>query len=432
MYVRTPKRYRRTARRSVFPVRRILGTLLMIVVIVVGIGIYQNRSMFQPEVARIASTAIAGIERSAATIAAPTPTPTQDPTARLVQANNFWQTGSVNEALNLYMPILPSVPNDLAVHYRVTLGLITQGDVEQALDYAEQTVTADPFSADAWAIRAWALDWNGRPNEAIASALHARELDPENPRALAYLGEAYFGAGQTERALNTVNQALELDPDSLEAYRARGFIRAYGQFDFGGGLSDLQRAYDLALAQNPAASTLIAIDLAQIELRNQNIEGAIAILENVLELNPENTLALFWLGSVYFGQLGDPSQARGYLLRCVDYNPESINCNYLLGRTQERLDELTAASESFARAIELGSNSARHFWWAGRTQISLGNCGQALTYLREGYELALRGSDTQLVEDYEAILPLCNADFGQRSAPTPDPEATQEAGPGDL
>lgn len=426
MYIRTPKKYRGRQRRSIFPVKRFLGILFMLALIVIGVGIYQNRDMIQPHVERVAGTAISQFSEQAATITAPTPTPTEDPTNALVQANNFWAQGSVNEALRLYEPVLDAVPNDVTVYYRMALGMIAQGEIERALEYAEHTVTADPYSADAWAIRAWALDWAGRPNEAIASALHARELDPENARALAYLAEAYFGAGQTDRALNVIEQALETDPDSPEVYRARAYVRQYGLFEYEQAMQDLRRAYDMARETNPAAANIIAIDIAQLEIRNQDYDAATATLEGVLEANPESTQALYLLGVTYLRGYGDPTQANAYLLRCVDYSPDSIPCNFWLGRTQERLDQIAAAADTFAKVIELGSENPQHYWWAGRSQISLGNCARALQYLRPGYERALADPTGQWVEDYEAILPQCQSDFAPSASPTPPADAVPE------
>lgn len=425
MYIRTPQKYRRRRRRHIFPCGRILLLAVMTLLIVVGIGIYENIEMFRPYVDHVAATAMSGIERQSMTMAAPPPTATKDPAADLVSASNFWERGAVSEALRLYLPILDSVPNDVNVHYRVTLGLITQGDLERAVEIGERTVTANPFSSDAWAIRAWAYDWAGDYGTAIASALHARELDPKNARATAFLAEAYFAAGQTQRALTLSEDAIRLDPDSFEAYRARGYVNWYGLYDNASALTDFRTAYDIALETNPAAAGLIAVDIAGIEIGNQNIQGALQVLNGVLEVNPENTLALYWTGYVYLRQVGDPSQSNSYFLRCVDLDPENIDCYYMLGRSQMSLEQTAVAAESFARTIELGSETARHYWWAGNAQIALGNCSSALEYLHPGYALALDDGDTELVSNFEYLFSLCGVNMGGQPEVAPTPETTE-------
>ncbi|MGB1289054.1 MAG: tetratricopeptide repeat protein, partial [Aggregatilineales bacterium] len=337
---------------------------LLLLTIAGGVLIYQSADDIRPVVMEQIDSVIAGVESGMATVNAPTAIPTVNPVNILVNADNFWDAGSVNEALSLYIDVLPSVPNDATVYTRVVTGLIGTGEVSRALIFAEDAVTADPYSSDAWAARAWTLDWSGDAGGAIVSALHAEALDPQNDRAIAWLAEAYLSAEQVQRALDTANRAIELNPDSAEAYRARGYVNWLGLFDTVTALNDLETAFEIAIVNNPSMLGLIAVDIAQLSIGNQDVDDAIVVLERVLELNPENTSALYWMGSIYFGNLGDPSQASTYVTRCVEVNPDSVNCNYLLGRTQDRLEQPEAAAQSFIQAVNLGSQVSRHWWWA--------------------------------------------------------------------
>jgi tetratricopeptide (TPR) repeat protein len=303
-----------------------------------------------------------------------------------------------------YQTLLPAVPNDVVVHYRVALGLLMEGRLDEALDAAERTVTANPYSSDAWAIRAMVLDWNSRPGEAIASALRALELSPENARAMAFLAEAYYDANQPERALEMVNEAVEIDPESFEAYRVRGLIVQGAQFDLDAARQDFQHAYDIA-----PHLPYLAIDLARIDYALENREDAIETLTGVIEENPGNVIALYELGNYYYGGLGSPNQALDYLTRCVEADPENIPCHYLLGRVQISLEQYNVAAETLARAIDLGSTAARHYWWAGRAQTILGNCAAAIPYLQTGIELARDEDNTDLVVEFEDSLRECGA-----------------------
>ncbi len=424
MHIRTPRRYR-GQRRNLIASRTIL--MLIIIGLLAGTGVYmmQNMTILQPMAYELIGTAIIKVQDQAMTIAAPTATATPDPRNDLINANNFWERGSVSEALRLYMPMLPSVPNDVDVHYRVALGMIIQGSFNEAVEYGEMTVSANPLSSDAWAIRAWALDWEtGHTGEAIASALQAKDLNPKNARAWAYLAEAYFSAGQGKRAFDTADTAINLDPNSPEAYRARGVLSWFINGDADSALKDLNQAYELAANSNPALAGLIAVDIAGIEVGNKNITGAVDMLKKVLEVNPDNTQALLQMGVIQMNQNGDPSQGSSFLQRCVDIAPENIDCNYQLGRAQAKIDnQMPAAAESFARAIQLGSKRARHYWWAAQAQISLGNCSKAIEYLEPGYQYAKDENNTELMTAFEEIMPEC----GLNSRPSVAPAATAEA-----
>lgn len=426
MHIRTPRRYR-GKRRNLIASRTIL--MLIIIGLLAGTGAFvlQHAAALQPIAYEIIGTAIVKVQDQAMTVVAPTATATRDPRNDLVSAENFWARGTVGEALRLYVPLLPSVPNDMEIHYRVTLGMIIQGSLTEAIEYAEMTVSANPFSSDAWAIRAWAYDWAGRTGDAIASALQAKDLDPKNARAWAYLAEAYFSAGQSSRAYDTAENAVNLDNTSPEAYRARGYI-SWNLADIDGALADFNTAYELSSTTNPALAGLIAVDIATIEIAKENPQGAIDKLKQVLETNPDNTQALMWMGRTLRTNMGDAPQASSFLQRCVDVSPESIGCNYELGRAQFVITgQETMAAESFARAVQLGSQNPQHYYWAAWSQISIGNCSRATEFLETGYELAQERDNTQIITDLQSIGASCGVNLGPALAPTPVvPEATVE------
>jgi|FLYN01.1.fsa_nt_gi tetratricopeptide (TPR) repeat protein len=417
MYLRTPKRYRTGHRRSLVSPRRLLLWLIVPLLIFAGLRIYENRALYEPVVRQAIFNVVGEAQNSIATMTAPTPLPTQDPSERIARAHDAWKRGAIETAVQEYQSLLDVAPNDVTIHYRVTLGLLMDGQLEQALDAAERTVTANPYSSDAWAIRAMVLDWNGRPGEAIASALRALELDPNNARAMAFLAEAYYDSNQPERALEIVNEALELDPESFEAYRVRGYIlQGAPQYDLEGARQDYQRAYDLA-----PHLPYLAIDLAAIDAALDNVEGAIETLEEALEQNPGNTNVLYLIGSFYYRDLGSPNQAADYLTRCIEANPDYVRCHYLLGRVQIALEQYAAAVQSLETAINLGTTDPYHYWWAGRAHVIQGECPAAIPYLQTGYELAKAAEDADLITTYEDSLRECGA---LASLPA---EATEEA-----
>lgn len=424
MYLRTPKRYRVGHKRSLISLRRLLVWMILPLLIFAGLQIYERRGDYEPIVRQAVDSIANNVQNGIATMNAPTPLPTQDPTERIALANNDWSRGSIEAAVQEYQGLVEAAPNDVIVHYRLSLGLLMQGALEEALDAAERTVTANPYSSDAWAIRAMVLDWNGRAGEAIASALHALELDPDSARARAFLAEAYYDSNQPERALELVNEAIELDPESFEAYRVRGLIVQSTQFDLEAARADYQRAYDIA-----PHLPYLAIDLAQIDFALEDQEGAIDTLAAVIEQNPGNVTALFQIGNYYYSGQGSPNQALDYLTRCVDAAPEYIPCHYLLGRVQIALEQYALASETLARAIDLGSTSARHYWWAGRAQTILGNCGAAVPYLTTGYDMAREEQNPDLIVAFEDSLRECGALAALPAEATA--EATEEGAEGE-
>lgn len=424
MYLRTPKRYTRGQKRSIISFRWLWLWILAPVVVIVGMYLYNNRDTYSPIIGQVINKVMLDAQSSMATAMAPTALPTENPQRRLEAANSAWERGAIDEAVNIYQGLLDALPNDVNTHYRVALGLVMSGQLEEALEAAEKTITANPYSPDAWAIRSMVLDWSGRVGEAIASGLRALELaGQDNPqseaRALAFLAEAYYDAEQYERALSTVDRALETNPDSFEAHRVRGLIMQGAQFDNETALEDLQAAYDIA-----PNLPYIAIELALVNSALGNTDQAIATLAELVELNPRNTEALLNLGTLYLNGLGDPNQAVEQLSRCIETDPENIGCYYVLGRAQVQLEQYESAAISFETTINLGSDDPRHYWWAGYGQVLSGKgCPAAASYLQKGYEMALAGTNTQLISDFEDQMRTC-----QLLAPLPEvtAEATDE------
>jgi tetratricopeptide (TPR) repeat protein len=406
MYLRTPKRYSRGQRRSIISLRWLWLWLLTPAVVVGGLYLYNNRAEYIPHVEGAMSGLLNQAQSGVATAMAPTPLPTENPTTRLQAADAAWIRGAIEEAVTIYEGLTEAVPNNVGVHYRLTLGLIMNGESEAALEAAERTVTADPYDPNAWAIRAMALDWNGRYGEAVASAQRALELAGQDnleaqSRANAFLSEAYFDLEQYDRALSTANRAIEANPESYEGYRNRAIIVQNTQFDFDAALQDLQTAYELA-----PNLPYITVDLAVVRSRD-DLDAAIALLTEVLDLNPRNVPALQWLGSFYLNAVGDPNQAADYLTRCVDADPTNITCHYVLGRSQVRTEQYSLAADSFKRTVDLGTTNPYHYWWAGRAQVLLGSCPGATSYLQTGYQMAQQAEDDTLIADYEDQMRSC-------------------------
>ena len=433
MYLKTPKRYSKNQqRRSPISLRWLWLWILTPIVIVVGVQLYKRRAEFAPPLQQAITSVIESVQSGVSTVVAPTATATENPTAKLNSAENDWREGRIEAAVTSYSVIVSALPNDVTVHNRLAFGLMMEGRDQEALAASESAVTANPFSSDAWAFRALALDRNDRAGDAIASALRALELDGNNARAMAFLAQAYYTNGDFDLAKSTSDRAIQVDAGSYEVLNVRGVIAQSVEFDRDAAKKYYQQAYDIA-----PKIPYLAVDLANIlytlgvssgdaATLNKNMDDAISILSDVIEVNPKNGLALFALGTLYFRGQGNFSQAAEMLNRCVDANPDSINCNAYLGRVQSSLDDNESAIRHLQKAIDLGSQFPYYFFWLGRSQKSLGLCTQALPNLRQGRELAVKDDIGDVVSAADDLIRECEAATGIISA-TPVPDATAGA-----
>ncbi|MCC6614782.1 MAG: tetratricopeptide repeat protein [Anaerolineae bacterium] len=431
MYLRTPKRYRPGRRkRHLFSMRWLWLWVLTPIVAFGGWQIYQQRDTLRPPVEQAIGNVVEAIGGGIATAVAPTSTPRADPSDRLAAAEGAWTTGAIEEAIDAYEEVLPDVPNDVNVHYRVALGLLMDGRDADGLEAAEGAVNANPYSADAWAIRSFALTENLRPEEGISSALQALNLDRESARATAYLAYAYFEANQIDRAETTVDRALELNPESPEAYFVRGYINHYSRFL----LDDAREDYLTALQYAPNMID-VQINLSWLDWAVSNYEDARTRLLSLIELNPNNLDALYALGFVTYQAFGEPQQALDLMERCVGIDPENRACLYYLGNIQRGLNLNAEALETYRSLIALGTEDPRHYLAAARAYLdSAGDCRSAVDLLQRGLTLE-RSSDAPDVDrmaSFEELLQTCGSSAADVSDGTPEAEdlaATPESTP---
>ncbi len=425
MYLRTPKRYRvgKRPRRHLFSGRRLVLWFTLALAIGAGVFIVQRQDEYGPPVRDFVATVVGQAQGGIATLTAPTPPPTEDPTMRLARADEAWSSGAIEDAVTEYQALAEALPNDARVFYRVVLGLIMEGRVDEAVRAAEDALTASPFSADIWAVRAQALERSGDYAEAVASALQALSMEPGNARALAFMGEAYMDAGRADLAQETINRALEASPSSYEP----NYVDALMQWQV---LYDTDLAAERFAAAYDAAPNLpsVAVDRAWFEWSQQNYDVALELLTNVLELNPQNLDALYAIAFLYYQAYGDPNQSLDYLERCVQSDPQNAACLAYLGTVQTALGNTQAALQTYRRLMNTPTQDPRHFLAAGRAYMNSGDCTSAKGVLEQGYELEQGRAEpnTDRLALFEEYLLQCGAPISPLFA---DPEATAEVTP---
>ncbi len=409
MYLRTPKRYQAGhKRRYLVSLRWLWLWVLTPIVVVLGWMIYEEREQFGPPVRQFIANAVDDASGGFATITAPTPLPTTNPTDHITRGDNAWQQGAIEQAVGEYRSAVSGAPNDARVHYRYTYGLLIEGDASEALTAAENTVTANPFAADAWAIRALALERNGSYAEAIASALQALSIEPKNAKALAFMAETYLDADQPAQAEEKANQAVDADPDSAEAHYARGLFYADSAFDDEAALQDFQAAHQIApnLPQ-------VLVEMAWANWRAENYDLGLDQLEQVVESNPNNLDALYALGYFQYQVYGDPNKAEDYLIRCTEADPTNVACLNYLATVQLGLQNPVDAAKSYQRIIDAGTTDPIYYLRAGRTYATLTDCNKATPLLRLGYQMEQKQAEPNAdrLAAFEEYMRQCNAPF---------------------
>ncbi|MBT98274.1 MAG: hypothetical protein CL902_06575 [Dehalococcoidia bacterium] len=139
------------------------------------------------------------------------------------------QTGDqelLAEALELRKAVVGMVPNSRVFLNELAEDLIRLNQPEAALVTLEKllivTELDSGFTQESLKLQGIALRQLGRFQEALASLDQAILLDPAFGVALVERGLVYYQLGQSERALEDLNAAIETPGDAAETYYLRG------------------------------------------------------------------------------------------------------------------------------------------------------------------------------------------------------------------
>jgi len=244
-----------------------------------------------------------------------------------------------------------------------------------------------------------AYDWLNEPAEALPSALHAVELEPDNAIVLAILAEVYTDLGDLDAAQAAIDRALQLAPDNFIVQRNDGYLMEAGYYDYDAAIDAYRRALQAAPTQVYAA-----FDLARVYHYNGDYQEEVETLRQIVERNPENAAAYYQLGNAQWTILGEFEQARNTLERCTSIAPNQVDCLSDLGFLQLREGEYNLCARSYDRAIQAGSANPYDYVYGGTCHIVIDECGRATDILRQALDLT---DDLDVLGDIRDGLAQC-------------------------
>lgn len=164
----------------------------------------------------------------------------------------------------------------------------------------------------------------GDNQKAIAAYTQAVEIDPKFDKAFIMRALARIKAGDKAGALEDLNKALEINPNSQQAYLAyigRAVLRAI-QGDYQAAIADVNKVIQLSPSESNSYY-LRGLERAQM----QDYAGAIQALDKAIKLEPNNAFN-YVFRSIVFAKIGEKQKAQ-----------EDLNIAKTLYTNQGKLDE---------------------------------------------------------------------------------------------
>jgi tetratricopeptide (TPR) repeat protein/TolB-like protein len=276
-------------------------------------------------------------------------------------------------------------------------------DVEQtqkAIDLYQQAGQADPRFALAFAGLADAQVWMYQKkkdasfaSQAVQSARHAAELNPQLPEVHFSLGSAYSVIGHTVEAIDQIKQAIQLLPNSDD-----GYLRLGKAYSAAGNSTDAINAFKKAVAINPYY-WMNYNRLGVAYTAAGDYEGAVEAFRKVVEIEPDNGYGYGNLGNtlLFMGRFRD---AVAPLEKALRISPTAARYSNL-ATAYYYLQQYDLSIELFEKAVQSAPNSWMYvgnlgdaYRLAGKRDIAVGIYDKAINLGKKDLQVNPRNPGT--------------------------------------
>ena len=337
--------------------------------------------------------------------------------ARLLLARSSAQLGDFPTAISEYERVLGLGETDDTVWLGLGTALLKQGRAAEIVERVLPNLSETSTGVDSLVFQGDVMAVLGNLADAEKLYSSALELEPDKDTALVGMAVVEAGRGNSEGADSYVNRAIDLNPDSAFAWRAKGnFERTRRNY------AEAANAYSTSASKEsphtPLADQFITrVNHIGVQLDSRKFDEAAALLDDLQGRLPGHPLINFLRGRLAYGT-GDFEQAQSYLQEYLAQVPNDLrgqailgavnfSQNYyrqaemflrqavsqntggdvtrrLLAETQLRLNKPDEALQSLQSFDSDSLDDPILLAMLGRAQLGLGNKDAAVAYLEQG------------------------------------------------
>lgn len=209
---------------------------------------------------------------------------------------------------------------------------------------------------------------------AVAPLVHAAGIDDSDPLLQAQLGVAFRESGRPEQALDAFERAWQIVPDdarlALDVALAR---RALG--DTEGAIDAVEQA-----VEHDPGNPLPHMILARLYIDSDRVDYLVqapALYRSVLELEPERVEVWIALARAY-NQIAIRDEAEAALRQAIDLGLDNPEVRFQLGQTLSRQQQFAAAEQEYDRVLAARPDFGTAYYMRGEARFNLNRFDQAL------------------------------------------------------
>ena len=230
-------------------------------------------------------------------------------------ANIYLNRNQSKKAINICNVFLKKMPGNLKIAMVKAHVLTTSGQYAQAQRLLEHLTKKHPESEEPYLLlAAIALTHKHDPDKAIAFYQKAVQKNPDNTSGYIGLANAYEKAGQLDRAEETYQRLLKIDPSNI----------------------------------------LVLNNLAYLYARlDKKLDDALSLAMEAKKQAPNDPDIFDTLGLIHLKK-GSLLLSRQYLEKAIARAPNDAGINFHFGVYHYRQNEFSAARKYFGKAVSLG------------------------------------------------------------------------------
>jgi len=215
----------------------------------------------------------------------------------------------------------------------------------EALQILKEAGKRFPGSAETWRKLAKLQLILKQYDDGFKSLEKARNTADGMPQTAFLTGVFFKEMGDTARAINSLQEAIEGDPDIEDAWIILGQLLEAKGMDLAG------RYYETALQRNPTNKQAL-LAKANYLIRKDQLQEALIIFKKMQRLDPQNADSFFHAGLIYL-DLDAVKQASEDFQKAVALNPLLVEAQYYSGLSSEWLGDEEKAAKYYQTALRL-------------------------------------------------------------------------------
>lgn len=261
-----------------------------------------------------------------------------DAAALNLMANIKLKRGQGEETTQYLRRVVELQPDSATAYMRLGIGLLSEKEDKKALQSFEKASELDPSIQTPELLGIITLLQAKKFDEAIESAQLLSDKHPNNPHPITLMGGAYLGKGDEVSAKKAFERALTVAPD------------------------------DVAATQN----------LAKLETRNGNIQGARNLYQQLLKHRPTHLITLLALAGLENNE-GNTEEAKQHLVTAIKSHPGVLQPRIQLAGIYLRSGEPASVLALFQNVPEDQAENPFILGAVGEAQLAIGQFQSAIT-----------------------------------------------------